>query len=57
MLLCDYFKEVKCFKDINLSSKDFVKLIHYITLQFLPCYEVLFNLGDIGSSFYVCLSG
>ena len=56
-LLCSYFKEVKCFKDLNASMNDLLKLIHCIKLQFIPRHEVLFRIGEHGSTFYVSLSG
>ena len=56
-ILLEYFKEVSCFKDLNISMNDLLKLINCVTLQYVPKHEVLFRYGDFGTSFYVSLTG
>ena len=55
--LYKYFKDVKCFKDLNIGMNDLLKLINCITLQYVPKHEVLFRLGEYGTTFYVSLAG
>ena len=52
-----YFKEVKCFKDLNIGVSDLMKLINCITLLYVPKHEVLFRVGEQGTTFYVSLTG
>ena len=55
--LIKYFRNVKCFKDLNIGSNDLLKLINCITLLYVPKNEVLFRMGELGQQFYVALTG
>ena len=55
--MCRYFKDVKCFSDLNIGMNDLLKLINCIKLQYVPKHEVLFRMGESGSTFYVSLTG
>lgn len=55
--LVDYFKGVKCFREIHISYHDMVRLTNCVTLRFVPQHDVVYRIGDFGQSFYVQLSG
>lgn len=55
--LCDYFKDIKCFKDLNFGMSDLLKVVQVSTLTFVPKQQVLFRIGELGLTFYICLSG
>lgn len=55
--LCAYFADVKCFRDLNCTQTDMLKLINCVTLQFVPKHEILFRIGEFGTTFYVSLTG
>lgn len=55
--VCEYFSDVRCFKDLKISQHDLVRLVKETKCQFVPKNEVLFRLGDRGYTFFICLSG
>ena len=55
--MCDYFKEIKCFKDLNFGMSDLVKVLQVSTIMFVEKQQVLFRIGEQGLTFYICLSG
>ena len=44
--MCDYFKEIKCFKDLNFGMSDLVKVLQVSTVMFVPKQQVLFRIGE-----------
>ena len=34
--LCDYFKDIKCFKDLNFGMNDLLRVVQVSTLKFVP---------------------
>ena len=54
---CEYFSEIRCFKDLKISQHDLIRLVQETKCEFVPKNEVLFRLGDRGYTFYICLSG
>ena len=54
---CDYFKDVDSFKDLNFGINDLLKVVTVSTLEFVPKEQVLFRIGELGRTFYICLSG
>lgn len=55
--ICNYFKDLKCFSDLNFGTNDLMKVIQVSTLMFVPRQQVLFRIGELGLTFYICLSG
>jgi len=56
-MLCKYFQEVKCFKDLDIRKNDMLRIVHSIECIYVPKQEFLFRVGDRGQTFFVCLSG
>ena len=55
--LCQYFSNLKLFKELNISQNELLKVINVSTCHFVPRHEVLFRVDERGSTFFVCLSG
>ena len=53
----DFFKKIKCFRDLKISNSDLHKGIGSFTCLWMPKHQVLFREGDRGRNFYVQLSG
>lgn len=56
-LLVSYFKEIKCFKELNFKNSELMKVIAQMKTQFIPKHTIIFNIGDYGDCFYITIHG
>ena len=50
-------QQVKCFRDLKIANHDLLKVIHEIKCIHVPKHEVLFRIGERGTTFYIQVSG